>query len=227
VQETGQPLVPEGDASPSKDDRSSYRETEMTIEKAWSLLEVKAIDEDRRTLTGWATTPTVDRVFDIVDPDGMVLRGPVKLHLYHKHDMPVGNVAFGKPSKKGIPFEASLPDVKEEGTVRERVNEALHSLKYKLLDAVSIGFRAIEAEPIAGSYGTRFKRWEMLELSLVGVPANPDAVITAFKSCDSTAIRSALGLGFPSRSGPVPLVRIAKAAPEKLPGGAIRLVQPK
>src|SRR5690606_41763098 len=67
-----------------------------------------------------------------------------KLHLYHKHDLPVGHVTFGRPTKKGVPFEAEIPDVKEAGTVRERVNEAWHSVKYKLLDAVSIGFRSEE-----------------------------------------------------------------------------------
>lgn len=197
----------------------------MTIEKAWSLLEVKAVDEDRRVLTGWATTPTMDRVSDIVEPAGMVLRGPVKLHLYHKHDLPVGSVSFGKPSKAGVPFEASIPDVKEAGTVRERVNEALHSLKYKLLDAVSIGFRSLESEPIPGTYGTRFKKWEMLELSLVGVPANPDAVITAFKSCNSNAIRYALGVA--RTDGPVPLVHVRQEKTALLDGGAVRLIQPK
>lgn len=197
----------------------------MTIEKAWSLLEVKAVDEDRRVLTGWATTPTMDRVSDIVEPSGMVMRGPVKLHLYHKHDLPVGSVSFGKPSKAGVPFEASIPDVKEAGTVRERVNEALHSLKYKLLDAVSIGFRSLESEPIAGTYGTRYKKWEILELSLVGVPANPEALVTAFKSCNSNAIRYALGIT--SKGGPVPLVHVRQEKIAPLDSGAIRLIQPK
>lgn len=199
----------------------------MTIEKAWSLLEVKSVDDESRILKGWATTPTVDRVADIVEPGGMVMRGPVKLHLYHKHDLPVGSVTFGKPTKAGVPFEASIPDVKEEGTVRERVNEAWHSIKYKLLDAVSIGFRALEAEPIQGTYGTRFKKWEMLELSLVGVPANPDAVITAFKSANSLEIRSALGVVTHSETGPVRLIQRSKSIEAPLEGGAVRLIQPK
>lgn len=222
MQETRQPNVPEGNGAAGKDD-FTYGTKEMTTEKAWSLLEVKSVSDEQRTVSGWATTPTVDRVADVVEPSGMVMRGPVKLHLYHKHDMPVGTVTFGKPTKDGVPFEATIPDVLEAGTVRERVNEAWHSIKYRLLDAVSIGFKPIEAEPIQGSYGTRFKKWELLELSLVGVPANPDAVITAFKSCDSTAIRSALGLGQKSYDGPIQLVSVTKS--DKLPGGAIRLLK--
>ena len=165
------------------------------MHKAWSLLEVKQVNDERRIIRGIATSPTVDRVGDIVEPEGMIQRGPVKLHLYHKHDLPVGHVMFGKPTKKGTPFEAEIPDVKEEGTVRERVNEAWHSVKYKLLDAVSIGFNVLEdgIEQLKNG-GYRFTKWEILELSLVGVPANPDAVITAFKCADSAAIRRALGV---------------------------------
>lgn len=165
------------------------------MHKAWSLLEVKQVNDERRIIRGIATSPTVDRVGDIVEPEGMIQRGPVKLHLYHKHDLPVGHVMFGKPTKKGTPFEAEIPDVKEAGTVRERVNEAWHSVKYKLLDAVSIGFNVLEdGVELLKNGGYRFTKWEILELSLVGVPANPEAVITAFKCADSAAIRRALGV---------------------------------
>ena len=165
------------------------------MHKAWSLLEVKQVNDERRIIRGIATTPTVDRVGDVVEPEGMIQRGPVKLHLYHKHDLPVGHVIFDRPTKKGTPFEAVIPDVKEAGTVRERVNEAWHSVKYKLLDAVSIGFNVLEdGIEILKNGGYRFTKWEILELSLVGVPANPDAVITAFKSADSATIRKALGV---------------------------------
>lgn len=193
--------------------------------RAWSLLQIKQVNDELRVVEGIATTPTVDRVGDIVDPMGAVFRGPVKLHLYHKHDLPVGLVTFGKPTKAGIPFSASIPDVREEGTVRERVNEAWHSVKYKLLDAVSIGFSILEdGVEVKADGGYHFKRWEMLELSLVGVPANPDAVVTAFKSADPSKIRSALGVDpgqtFWTPPGPVKLI---KRAPTALPSGAVRL----
>lgn len=172
------------------------------MERAWSLLQVKDVADEQRVIRGIATTPTVDRMGDIVEPLGMQQRGPVKLHLYHRHDMPVGLVQFGKATKDGIPFEATIPDVQEAGTLRERVNEAWHSVKYKLLDAVSIGFGVLDGgSELMKSGGMRFTKWEMLELSLVGVPANPDAVITAFKSADSSRIRSALQIAHHMRGG--------------------------
>lgn len=188
------------------------------MHKAWSLLEVKQVEDEQRVVRGIATSPTVDRVGDVVEPEGVVFRGPVKLHLYHKHDLPVGQVSFGKPTKAGIPFEALIPDVKEEGVVRDRVNEAWHSIKYKLLDAVSIGFNILDGGvELLKSGGYRFTKWEMLELSLVGVPANPDAVITAFKSADSAAIRRSLGV---RTNGGIQLV---KSGPTT--SGGIRLIR--
>lgn len=162
--------------------------------KAYSLMHVKAVDDEKRIISGTATTPTPDRVGDVVEPVGAVFRGPINLHLYHKHDLPVGNVEFGRATKDGIPFTATLPHVFESGAVKDRVEEAWHSVKYKLLGAVSIGFRAMEdGVELLKSGGLRFTKWEMLELSLVSVPANPDAILSSFKSADSSAIRSALG----------------------------------
>ena len=158
----------------------------MELKKAFSLLEVREVGDEARTITGIATTPKIDSYGDIVEPEGVQYRGPVNLFLYHDRTKPVGNVAFGKATKSGIPFTATIPDVAEEGTVRERVNEAWHSLKYKLLQAVSIGFKPVEYTYMDDSYGIHFLKWEMLELSLVGVPANPDAVIQTVKSAGMT-----------------------------------------
>lgn len=203
--------------------------------KAYSLLELKQVDEEERTLRGIATTPTLDRVNDIVDPLGVVFRGPINLHLYHKHDMPVGHVEFGNPTKSGIPFSASIPNVAEDGAVRDRTNEAWHSVKYKLLRAVSIGFNVLEnGAELMKNGGLLFTKWEMLELSLVGVPANPDAVITAFKSADPREIRSALGVARDGGSereaivrrlmkGGVPLVQSKNETPAT-PKGAVMLI---
>lgn len=193
------------------------------MKRAWSLLETKEVDSDRRVITGVATTPRVDSYNDIVEPEGVQYRGPVNLFLYHNTMLPVGNVAFGKATKKGIPFEAKLPDIKEEGTVRERVNEAWHSLKYKLLQAVSIGFKPVEFAYREGTDGVHYKEWEMLELSLVGVPANPDAMIQTIKSAGMTddVVRELRAMDAAVRSGrAIPLI---KSRESSLSRGAVAL----
>lgn len=155
------------------------------MEKAWSVLQHKEFDEssDFVTVRGMATTPETDRVGDIVEPLGMKTRGNVKLMMYHDHRQTVGNITFLKPTSKGVPFEAVIPKVKEAGIVQDRTNEAIHSLKYNLIDAVSIGFSANkEKTEVMKNGGLRFKEWELHEISLVPVPANPGAVISAAKS---------------------------------------------
>jgi uncharacterized protein len=161
--------------------------------RAYSLLNVKTVDEDRRIITGIASTPTPDRVGDIVMPMGAKFATPMPLLLYHNGEKPVGTVDFAKPTKNGIPFKASLPNVVEEGVVRDRVQEAWHSIKYKLIAAVSIGFRAMEGGVDMIKTGLQFNEWEWLELSLVAIPAQPDAVIQSFKSMDRAQIHSLLG----------------------------------
>ncbi len=204
--------------------------------RAYSLFQVKSINDEKRLLSGIATTPTPDRVRDVVDPMGMVRRGPTNLFLYHSHNLPVGHVEFGRATKSGIPFEASIPDVVEEGVVRERVNEAWHSVKYRLLQAVSIGFKPIDdAVELLKTGGLHFLKWEMLELSLVGVGANPDALINAFKSADASQIRGHMGNGLSdsverraliekSLRGAVMLNEQRNIKPENL-NGAVRLIR--
>jgi HK97 family phage prohead protease len=159
--------------------------TEKTY-RAYSLLTEKSFDSNNSisVIRGIATTPTPDRISDIVVPTGVVFRTKdIKLHLNHDTRMPVGQVSFGKPTNKGIPFEATLPEIEEPGIVQDRVNEAKHSVKYNLISAVSIGFRPLEdGIELMPNGGLKFTSWEMIELSLTSVPANPDAIIQAAKS---------------------------------------------
>jgi HK97 family phage major capsid protein len=164
------------------------------MKRAYSILEIKSVTEqaDHVVVKGVATTPKTDRIGDIVEPLGARFQLPIPLLLDHMTRERVGRVMFANPTKSGIPFEALLPIVKEAGRLKDRVDEAIHSLKYRLLGAVSIGFQPIEDAVEHIKNGFRFKEWEWLELSLVTIPANPDAVITSVKSIDDE-IRAALG----------------------------------
>lgn len=166
------------------------------MNRAYSVLDVKAIAETPEfvTIKGVASTPSADRMGDVVEPLGARFKTPMPLLWQHKHDQPVGHVTFAQPTKDGIPFEARLPRIAEEGVLKSRVDEAIQSLQYKLVAAVSIGFSAV-ADQIERlkSGGLRFKEWEWIELSLVTIPANAEATITAIKSIDSE-LRAASGI---------------------------------
>ena len=46
------------------------------MNRAYSLLEVKQVDDDARIIVGTATTPSPDRVGDIVEPLGVKFKNP-------------------------------------------------------------------------------------------------------------------------------------------------------
>lgn len=163
--------------------------------RAYSVLSIKAIDENKRIIRGVATTPEVDRVGDIVEPLGLKFSNPMPFLWQHMHDKPIGTVKFNQPTKDGVAFEAELPTITEEGTLRDRIEEAWQSIKAGLVRAVSIGFRPIEYSFMENG-GIRFTEAECYELSAVTIPANSSAIITAVKSIDRQ-LREAAGVPEP------------------------------
>jgi HK97 family phage major capsid protein/HK97 family phage prohead protease len=174
------------------------------MNRAYSFLEIKAVGDEERVISGWATTPAPDRVEDVVEPLGVQFKNPMPLLWQHEHDKPIGLVEFGTPTAKGVPFTARLPKIEEEGKLRDRIEEAWQSIKAGLVRAVSIGFRSLEHEQIAGSWGIRYIRTEVFELSAVTIPANAQATITSIKSFD---------IGLPAAQGEkaVPVVKATSA----------------
>jgi HK97 family phage prohead protease len=165
----------------------------LNREYGHSIVELKSVDDERRIIRGMASTPDIDRMGDIVDPLGARAADDIPLFLYHDSNQTVGRARLGKATKAGIPFEATMPHVKEAGRLQDRVDEAWQMLKYKLITGVSIGFRPMEngVERMKDG-GLRFKDFEILELSLVPVPANAKATVDVVRSLD-TAARAASG----------------------------------
>lgn len=161
------------------------------MNRAYSVLEIKAVREDERVISGVATTPSPDRMGDVVEPMGAEFAAEIPALWQHNHAEPVGHVRLGRPTSKGIPFTITLAKTDEPGPLKDRLDEAWQSVKLKLVKAVSIGFRAIEYALMEGG-GVRFLKTEILELSLVTIPANADCTITSIKSID-TNLRAATG----------------------------------
>lgn len=174
------------------------------MERAYSLLDIKAVRDDERVIEGIASTPTPDRMGDIVEPLGAKFELPMPLLWQHWHDEPIGWVEFAKPTKNGIPFKARFAPTKDlpDGRLKERLEEAWQSVKLKLVRAVSIGFRALEYSRMENG-GLRFLEWEWLELSAVTIPANADATINTVKSIDRRLL-AASGLKGAGRSSDNP-----------------------
>ena len=123
-----------------------------------------------------------------MEPLGAIFAAELPLLLHHHTDTPVGVARFDPPTPAGITFEAELPIVEELGPVKDEVDRAWTSIKHKLIRGVSIGFKAIAGHVEAlESGGRRFLKSEILELSLVTVPANQSATIAVIKSLDLAA----------------------------------------
>src|SRR5262245_47608191 len=153
------------------------------LHRAYALLNVKSQDVDKRELAGIATTPEPDRAGDIIEPLGVSFKNPLPLLLHHKRELPVGHARFKRPTKDGIEFSATLAEVTEPGRLKDRLDQAWQSVKAGLITGVSIGFRAIEMSFLKDG-GIHFLKTEVVELSLVTIPANVDATILSIKSYD-------------------------------------------
>jgi HK97 family phage prohead protease len=160
------------------------------MNRAYSMLEVRAFDEDARKFSGVATTPSVDRVGDIIDPLGVKFDNPLPLLHQHRHDAPIGTVRFKKPTKDGIEFEAEIAKVEEPGPLKDRTDTAWGEVKYGLVRATSVGFRPIEYS-FMDTGGVRYSEVEVYELSIVSIPANAEAIISTVKSIDQQVRKDA------------------------------------
>lgn len=163
------------------------------VDRAWSVLTVKSVDLEQRTIEGIATTPSVDRVGDIVEPLGATFSLPLPLLHHHRHDQPVGHVTAARATEAGIAIKAVFARITEPGSLKERIDTAWQECKAGLVRGLSIGFKPLEYEFLDdNSGGLRFTKYSLLELSLVTVPANADCTISLVRSLDA-ALSAASG----------------------------------
>lgn len=124
---------------------------------------------------------TPDSFGDIVEPSGWDLRrfrkNPIAL-FGHSSSFPVGKWADVRVEDGKLKGKL---DMAKPGT-SYRLDELRRLIEQGILRAVSVGFRSIKAEPLEADRpggGLRFLKQELLECSLVSVPANPAALAVA------------------------------------------------
>src|SRR5215204_1977236 len=120
---------------------------------------------------------SVDRYGDVVEADGWELtnfkRHPIAL-FNHDINQPIGlwkdvRVDRGELRGRLVLAEGASPDI----------DKLAKLIDLGVLKAVSVGVKPLEREPIKQGKGVRYKRQELLECSLVTVPANPNALQVA------------------------------------------------
>jgi HK97 family phage major capsid protein/HK97 family phage prohead protease len=122
---------------------------------------------------------SVDRMGDVIEQDGWQLdnfrRNPIAL-FGHSSGFPIGkwhDVAVKDGQLRGR--------LELMPAVSDRLREIQAAVAAGVLRAVSVGFRPMDMEPLEGSKdgGYRFTKSELVECSLVSVPANPNALSIA------------------------------------------------
>lgn len=144
--------------------------------------ELPSADEsiDSIYITGYASVSVPDRDGDIIPPEvwqsGMenYLKNPIIL-AYHDHDDPCGRMVEHKVDSKGLWIKARI----------SAASEIFNLVKDGVLTAFSVGFRVKDAIYDADLNFFVIKQLELLEISVVSVPANQDTLFSLSKSFKS------------------------------------------
>lgn len=145
-------------------------------------VEAKADAAKTRRLSFSISSGTEDRQQDVVNVDGWDLanfqKNPVVLWAHNYRQIPVGrSVKLWKHAGK-LKSETEFTPVGMDA-----FNDTVFSLYHQgFLKATSVGFRPLKwdfSKDEKRPYGVDFKEQELLEYSMVPVPAHPDALIEA------------------------------------------------
>lgn len=156
------------------------------IENFFLKVDVKNIlreDAGDFIFEGTATTSNPDREHDILEHKGAFFQDEIPLLMHHAQNLPVGTVRLYQ-SADGIKYIARIGNPAGDDTdfgIRRR--SAIAQIKSGVIRGVSIGYLAQpgSVKKLAPA-GRRISRFEIVELSLVSVPANKDASIREIKS---------------------------------------------
>jgi HK97 family phage prohead protease len=156
--------------------------------KIYENFKVKEVgNEDERVLRFVGTTESKDRDNDTIKSDGWethnYMKNPVFLAVHDYGTLPVGKTVSLLKSDKSLIFDVKFPKISELSSDEKNPSEhakfadtVYHMYKNKYLNAVSVGFKAIEGEYNDENKGIDFSKQELLELSAVPVPSNPEAL---------------------------------------------------
>lgn len=138
---------------------------------------------DEWSFSGTASTPTLDRQNDTVDPLGVKFTLPLPFLMAHDATQPIGQIVSATVDKSGIQVAGKItePTADMPPGMAGRLREAWASITSGLIRGLSVGFIPKEYEPNAAG-GFAIKAWEWIELSLVAIPAQPDAGVSRFKA---------------------------------------------
>lgn len=147
------------------------------MNKLYTKAEIQEKQQD--VFTAVASSEVEDRQGEVVKQSGWDLKNfkknPILLYM-HDHTKPIGKATRVWLDKTGakplLKFKGYISDATEELKGYKRLMED------GILNSFSVGFRPLEMD------GNEITKSELFEISLVSVPANPEARLLAVKSLE-------------------------------------------
>jgi HK97 family phage prohead protease/HK97 family phage major capsid protein len=170
------------DDFPSQDQRlavcgTAWRQSQKDAGQKW-VKDFAAPPPGSDPLEYTMSDGSIDRMGDVIEQSGWKLdnfrRNPVAL-FGHNASFPIG-----KWSEVVIRDDKLIGRLSLINPVSDRMREIHAAVDAGVLRAVSVGFHANKHQPLEGSKdgGLHFLEQELVECSLVSVPANPNALAT-------------------------------------------------
>lgn len=146
----------------------------MEVNKIFSDITVKSSDDGQIKIAGWASTSSIDRHGDVILPKAW--RGGIKSYkanpvlLYnHNHSKVIGKATnVSVDDEKGLYIEAEIDDRWENA----------YQIEKGYLKTFSVGFRIPKGGAEWEDDKFVIKKAELLEVSIVTIPANPSAIFS-------------------------------------------------
>lgn len=139
---------------------------------------IAQVEKTAKGFRAVASTAAIDRQGESIDQGGWDLKNfkknPILLWAHDHTEPPIGTAknikVEGDGKKARLTFEPIFHDITDKAKAIKQLFEE------GIMNSFSVGFMPVEAE------GNTFTKSELLEISAVGVPANPEARTMAYKS---------------------------------------------
>lgn len=143
-----------------------------------TIKSIETLESGELKIVGKASTPSVDRVKDVILSDAWMKGG---LDNYRKNPILLFNHNYDEPIGKVVRINVSEEGLEVEGTVYQG-SKAYALIERGVLKTFSVGFMIKDADYNRATDGLIVKDAELLEISVVSVPCNQDAVFELSKS---------------------------------------------
>jgi HK97 family phage prohead protease len=142
---------------------------------------IKSITEDgdQLKIVGYASTADTDRMGDVIVPDAWTKGG---LNNYQKNPILLFNHNYSQPIGKATNLEVDSKGLKIEAEISKSAGPAYGLVKDGVLTTFSVGFMIKNADYNETTDGYIIREAELLEVSVVSVPCNQEAVFSVTKS---------------------------------------------